>query len=42
MTADTKIKAVKVEVTLPLKGMVFKGEKTADRSFSSDNKTGEM
>lgn len=42
MTADTKRKAVKVEVTLPLKGMVFKGEKTADRSFSNDNKTGEM
>ena len=42
MTADTKRKAVKVEVTLPLKGMVFKGEETAHRSFSSDNKTGEM
>jgi hypothetical protein len=34
MTADTKRKAVKVEVTLPLKGMVFKGEETAHRSFS--------
>ena len=34
MTADTKRKAVKVEVTLPLKGMVFKGEETANSSFS--------
>lgn len=33
MTADTERKAVKVEVTLPLKGMVFKGEKTADLVF---------
>lgn len=38
MTADTKRKTVKVEVTLPLKGMVFKGEETAHRSFSSDKK----
>jgi hypothetical protein len=42
MTADTIIKAVKWEVTLLMKGMVFKGEETANRSFSSDNKTGEM
>ena len=42
MTADTKIKAVKREVTLLVKRMVFRGEETADRSFSSDNKTGEM
>ena len=42
MTADTKRKAVKVEVTLPPRGMVFKGEETAHRSFSNDNKTGEM
>lgn len=42
MTADTKIKAVKMEVTLPSKGMVFKGEETSHRSFLNDNKTGEM
>ena len=34
MTADTKRKAVKMEVTLPSKGMVFRGEETAYRSFS--------
>ena len=42
MTVDTIIKAVKMDVTLTSKGMVFKGEETANRSFSSDNKTGEM
>ena len=42
MTDDTKRKAVKREVTLLVRGMVFKGEETANRSFSSDNKTGEM
>ena len=38
MTADTKRKAVKMEVTLPSKGMVFRGEETADRSFSKRTK----
>ena len=42
MTDDTKRKAVKREVTLLVRGMVFKGEETAHRSFSSNNKTGEM
>ena len=34
MTDDTKRKAVKREVTLLVRGMVFKGEGTANRSFS--------